>query len=200
MGGLAKVSGRMVALLSRDGWTCKTVRSYGVMRSCTDNGSRDEELKPENIEIEKVDRTSADVNPDSGTRHGISASGLMWENVGTTQPAKGQELINTRLEDALKHQTEFQEEEWAEFGIKNLRKDHFILSGGLFFQPTVHAGGLLPLRMQPKSDVKLDSNSKSAITRRARKNVILRKASKTQVTISMQKLYIFRWTIFTPSI
>ena len=171
----------------------------GVMRSCTDNGSRGEELEPENIEIEKVDRTSADVNPDSRTRHGISASGLMWENVGTTQPAKGQELINTRLEDALKHQTEFEEEEWAEFGIKNLRMDHFILSGGLFFQPTVHAGGLLPLRMQPKSDVKLDSNSKSAITRRARKNVILRKASKTQVTISVNE-YIFRWTIFTPSI
>ena len=188
----ASTTGTPVDTLSPVEHTTST--AGGVMKSITDNGSRGEDVEPENTEIEKVDRTSADVNPDSGTRHGISASGLMWENVGTTQPAKGQELINTRLEDALKHQTEFHEEEWAEFGIENLCMDHFILSGGLFFQPTVHAGGLLPLRMQTKSDVNLDSNSKSAITRRARKNVILRKASKTQVTIDVRKqIYFHGW-------
>jgi hypothetical protein len=62
------------------------------------------------------------------------AFGLMWSVVGDVRP-NGQKLINSRLAAALKGKTNFTEDEWLNFGIQGLRADHYIKSGGTFYQP-----------------------------------------------------------------
>ena len=68
-------------------------------------------------------------------------SGLSWEKIKPTtkgrqlKPTKGRELTAPKLAEALAKQTQFSQEEWKRFDIKDLRYDHFIQSRGAFFEP-----------------------------------------------------------------
>ena len=65
-------------------------------------------------------------------------SGLVWQNVGTVQPT-GHELRHPKLAAALQGSTgsviEIDRMAWYDFGVARLRADHFVESGGCFFQP-----------------------------------------------------------------
>ena len=52
--------------------------------------------------------------------------GLHWRKTGTTPPAKGQELVNEALATALQKKNNFSPEEWEEFGVQFLHRDHYI--------------------------------------------------------------------------
>ena len=67
---------------------------------------------------------------------------LKWENMGAKRPARGREIQNARLAEALKHKTEFTTEEWDAFGI-NAKEDlniddgiSFIRSGSAYYAPS----------------------------------------------------------------
>ena len=64
-----------------------------------------------------------------------SVSGLYWEYVGDTTPSRGVPLKNSDLSLALDEKQEFTEDEWLQFNITNLRKDHYILSNGKYYKP-----------------------------------------------------------------
>ena len=69
------------------------------------------------------------------------ATGLKWERTGqkpkpTEGEGKGGELTAPKLAEALAKQTQFSQEEWDGFGIKDLRDDHFIQSRGAYFRPS----------------------------------------------------------------
>eukprot|EP00966_Prymnesium_polylepis_P107550 2489604-Prymnesium_polylepis.1 len=49
--------------------------------------------------------------------------GLKWQDVGHTEPSTGQLLINEQLAGALAVNSEFTKEQWAAFGIRDLRTD-----------------------------------------------------------------------------
>uniref|UniRef100_A0A7S4HDF0 Uncharacterized protein n=2 Tax=Prymnesium polylepis TaxID=72548 RepID=A0A7S4HDF0_9EUKA len=73
---------------------------------------------------------------------GLSASGLRWKNVGTEKPAGLEELSNEKLADALNRKTDFTQEEWNEFRVRNLRMSHVILSSdGFYFRPAAPQHG-----------------------------------------------------------
>ena len=62
-------------------------------------------------------------------------SGLRWWNRGMDQP-EGEALENAELSKALESKTEFTFEEWKDFGVPDLRIDHFVsTSSGYYFQP-----------------------------------------------------------------
>ncbi len=63
------------------------------------------------------------------------ASGLMWRKTGNTLPTSGRSLANSKLSEALSRKTEFTKQEWDAFGIRDLRIDHFVLSGDSYFKP-----------------------------------------------------------------
>ena len=68
----------------------------------------------------------------------LPPSGLKWRNIGATKPAQGRELLSTtytQLVAALKSKVEFTGQEWAGFGITDLRIDDFIKSGDSYFAP-----------------------------------------------------------------
>ena len=65
----------------------------------------------------------------------LKASGLTWNEAGTTLPAHGEELHNQKLSEALVRKSEFTEDEWREFKIDGLQMCHHIRSGDKFFQP-----------------------------------------------------------------
>ena len=65
----------------------------------------------------------------------IAASGLVWINVGRSEPAVGRNLAHAGLALALQRKTEFIQQEWEEFGIWGLHTDHYIKSGDSYFQP-----------------------------------------------------------------
>ena len=62
---------------------------------------------------------------------------LKWRKIGATEPEPGgRELDNPELAQALaRNKTEFTQEEWDAFCIKDLRMDHFVKAGGSFFVP-----------------------------------------------------------------
>jgi len=64
-----------------------------------------------------------------------AALGLKWENAGLAKPVPGQELDHPQLREALKDKSEFTQQEWNGFGIRNLRKDHFVKRGDNYFKP-----------------------------------------------------------------
>ena len=64
-------------------------------------------------------------------------SGLKWEEVGAETPASGVEMTNEKLSEALKSKAEFTHHEWEVFGIKDVRDEHFIKAGGMYFKPAV---------------------------------------------------------------
>ena len=63
------------------------------------------------------------------------ASGLKWENAGDTAPAQGRELLRPDLVEALSCKTEFTKQEWAMFGIRDLRNDDWIKAGESYYKP-----------------------------------------------------------------
>ena len=64
------------------------------------------------------------------------ATGLKWERTGGKKPTEGRELTDKpKLAEALMSKTQFSQEEWKRFDIKDLRYDHFIQSRGAFFEP-----------------------------------------------------------------
>ena len=66
------------------------------------------------------------------------ASGLKWLNLGPCLP-DGNRLTNAKLAAALERQSTFTKAEWNEFGITDLRCDHFILVGNSAFRPAAPA-------------------------------------------------------------
>jgi len=63
------------------------------------------------------------------------ASGLEWIDMGLEAPMDGCPLNHPQLAQALAMKTVFKPQEWAAFGIRKLRMDHFILSGNSCFRP-----------------------------------------------------------------
>jgi len=66
------------------------------------------------------------------------ASGLKWKRAGATKPTQGRELSNEMLAEKLKSKTEtkFDQKEWQEFGIADLRCHDFIKAGDWYFMPS----------------------------------------------------------------
>ena len=64
-----------------------------------------------------------------------SASGLKWTEVGAKELVEGEELSNQKLAGALQGKLEFAQYEWNDFGITELKKEHFIKSGNKYFKP-----------------------------------------------------------------
>jgi len=63
-------------------------------------------------------------------------SGLKWQKLATDEPPAGCRVLESaQLAAALTHRTEFTEQEWDAFGIRNLREDHVVMSGGSYFEP-----------------------------------------------------------------
>ena len=71
------------------------------------------------------------------------ADGLKWQNKGTATPVRGSELTNEKLKTALQTKREFDAKEWREFGVHNLRYDHYIESGGNYYQPVADGNSKL---------------------------------------------------------
>ena len=63
------------------------------------------------------------------------ASGLKWKAVGATRPADGEDLSLPGLAAALASKTEFLPDEWASFGVRDLRMNHYVEAGSCYFQP-----------------------------------------------------------------
>jgi len=66
----------------------------------------------------------------------VRASGLTWKKTGATMPTHGREVSNAGLATALKNKTEFTQQEWAAFGLSDLRSDDFIEADGSYFRPS----------------------------------------------------------------
>merc|ERR1712127_261039 len=64
----------------------------------------------------------------------LVALGLKWRNVGATKPSQGLELEHHELHMALYNKTEFTQQEWDDFGVTNLRMDHFVNRSGYYFK------------------------------------------------------------------
>lgn len=63
------------------------------------------------------------------------ASGLRWTVAGRTKPAQGRELSNNVLSASLQSKTEFTQEQWDAFGVRDLRDDDYIKAGDLYYRP-----------------------------------------------------------------
>ena len=62
--------------------------------------------------------------------------GLGWEYVGLEAPTGGEELVNTKLSNALKRRTDFTQREFDKFQIQvNLSESTYVKSGGNYFKP-----------------------------------------------------------------
>eukprot|EP00966_Prymnesium_polylepis_P051360 1188618-Prymnesium_polylepis.2 len=62
-------------------------------------------------------------------------SGFKCYEVGAEKPKQGEELRNWALAEALQSRTEFTLDEWAKFGINQLKGEEFIKSGANYFRP-----------------------------------------------------------------
>lgn len=69
------------------------------------------------------------------TKQGRAASGLRWVALGYFRPSKGNELVSAQLSEALSKKTEFTSKELKQFGVKDVRTDHFVKSGSTYFIP-----------------------------------------------------------------
>lgn len=69
-----------------------------------------------------------------------NASGLKWKLLEIfEEPANFYPLDNEALAHALSLQTEFTQQEWDDFGVKDLRMQHCIKSGDSYFKPAESA-------------------------------------------------------------
>ena len=87
-----------------------------------------------------------------------SASGLTWRNAGDTHPAGGRSLENPQLAEALTRKTEFTQQEWEAFGIKDLRSNDFIRSGDSYFHPLARSDVVLEVAVDVGKVCDLDVN------------------------------------------
>ena len=73
-------------------------------------------------------------------------SGLRWKSLGPTRPRTGHELVHEELAAALSLRDQFSPAQWEAFGIKEVRRDHFVYVDGTYFAPCDHGEkwGLLP--------------------------------------------------------
>lgn len=88
----------------------------------------------------------------SATRHSLGASdwfaydmlspasGLRWTKCGVARPAKGTELSEANLLDAMKRKevdgvVEFSHDDWQTFGIVDLNVEHYVHIGDFYFRP-----------------------------------------------------------------
>jgi len=67
------------------------------------------------------------VEQDSGCCASV-ALGLKWQCAGIIEPTVGRQLMNAALASDLRTKLEFTQEEWAVFGIADLRSDDYIKS------------------------------------------------------------------------
>lgn len=72
-----------------------------------------------------------------GEHPDTTPSGFKWYNIGSEEPDDGDELSNEKLVDALQNKTAFTSDEWKEFGIDELKREHFIKSRNVYFRPAV---------------------------------------------------------------
>ena len=81
-------------------------------------------------------RSSPDRPQDQKRRRSIAShpSGLKWRETGR-EPIGGHLLENEELADALMRKKQFTEQEWHALGITDLRKCHYVKSGGSYFIP-----------------------------------------------------------------
>jgi hypothetical protein len=64
-----------------------------------------------------------------------SRHALRWERLGDSPPSGTPVLDNAALAEALTRTTEFTEAEWSAFAVDELRDDHVVQSGDVFFKP-----------------------------------------------------------------
>ena len=65
----------------------------------------------------------------------LNTFGLKWEEVGSTGPVAGTEILHPGLAAALQHKTEFGPTEFDNFGLRDVTPYSFIKVGDKFFQP-----------------------------------------------------------------
>lgn len=65
-----------------------------------------------------------------------TASGLKWNDIGTTRPDTGREIHNESLSLALRAKTAFSQEEWDTFSITYMYFEDFVKSSDKYFRPT----------------------------------------------------------------
>jgi hypothetical protein len=64
------------------------------------------------------------------------ASGLTWYEAISEELVNGTELSNKKLAEALLHnKTKFTSDEWEDFGINELKREHFIKCGDKYYKP-----------------------------------------------------------------
>ena len=72
---------------------------------------------------------------------GNRASGMRWRKTDPTKPVAGAEIVDERLASSLAGKAEVRgeksisEAEWVALGIEDLRLDHFVKVGALYFRP-----------------------------------------------------------------
>ena len=98
------------------------------------------EMREASFDLEFVDTVVAAryTSPNfayAGVQADTLSFGLKWRNVGEVEPSDGEKLINFKLSEALKNTPYFEQEEWQDFDIKDLRAEHYIESGATFFKP-----------------------------------------------------------------
>jgi hypothetical protein len=81
--------------------------------------------------------TPLSVNALGSSGAGTLATGTTWENVGTTRPAAGREIVNVDLANALASKNNFTQDQFNAFGVYDLRVDDFIASDASYFKPAL---------------------------------------------------------------
>ena len=82
---------------------------------------------------EQEERPASEREPSSES---VRCSGLRWRNVGKEKPSPGRGLTNRLLSEALARGfTEFSQEEWDKFGVKELVMEHYVGAKGAYFVP-----------------------------------------------------------------
>ena len=72
---------------------------------------------------------------------GCPASGLVWSAVGNARPRIGVEIRHPGLSTVLCEKAEFTQSEWMAFGVaEELRMDHYVRSGELYYAPAQASG------------------------------------------------------------
>jgi hypothetical protein len=93
-----------------------------------------------------------------------ATSGLNWAE-STDQGTQEDLLKNAALQKALMQKSKFSDKEWASFGIKKLRSDHWMRVGESIWRPAAETAFdvklLLARKFQlPRPDVRNDSKSR----------------------------------------
>ena len=66
-----------------------------------------------------------------------SCSGLQWREFGTSKPNPGIALANKALAEALgRGCLEFTEAEWANFGVDDVKMEHYVVAQGTHYVPS----------------------------------------------------------------